>query len=394
MDGTLQEWTQLLLRAAHVITAIMWIGDSFLFMWLDYSLRRPARPLEGDVIGELWMAHGGGFYEVVKRRSLAALPPELHFFKWESYSTWITGFLLLLLVYGAGGKAMLLEADASWSHGAALGLVLAVLFGAMGVYHLLCRTPLIRSAAAFGVVGLVAVLAGSWALGQVLAWRATWLLVGATLGTIMASNVFFIIIPAQREMLAATTEGRPVDTSYGARAKQRSTHNHFLTFPVLLTMLSNHVPGLYGAELPWLVLGLTCVIGVGVKAIMITRGSTPAPVWAGTAAALALAGWLTLPASAATAVERPVAFAEVQGIIVERCVGCHARTPTLAGFKAPPQGLVLETPAQIQASAARIVARTVQTRTMPLGNLTKMTDDERALLAAWVAQGAAIDAGR
>jgi uncharacterized membrane protein len=397
MDPSVQEWLNLAVRWAHVIAAIMWIGDSFLFMWLDSQLRTPTQPREGDVVGELWMAHSGGFYEVIKRKSLTALPAELHWFKWESYTTWITGFLLLIIVYWAGGRAMLLDANSPMAQSTAVAISFGILAASVAIYHALCRSPLIRSVGAFSLFGLVAVVAGSYAMGLVFTPRAVFLQIGAMLGSIMASNVFFIIIPAQREMLAATAEGRTVDTSYGARAKARSAHNHYLTFPVLFTMLSNHFPSLYGNPTPWAVLGLISVVAVGVKVVMRTRTSTPVWIWGGTLAALVATIVLTLPPSPADAdpalLSRPhVAFSEVRTIITARCVTCHAQQPTFAGFAAPPQGVVMESAAEVAAQAQRMMVRVVQTKTMPLGNLTAMTDDERLTIGAWIVHGADVNA--
>ncbi len=397
MTAILQEWGELVLRWAHVIAAIMWVGDSFLFMWLDSKLRKAHPARTGELIGELWMAHGGGFYEVVKRKSLESIPDELHTFKWESYATWITGFLLLILVYWAGGRAMLLDAASPTAHATAIGLSASTLFGTTALYHLLCRTPLVQRPAAMGLVGLLAVAGGGWALLQVLTPRAAFLQVGATLGTIMASNVLLTIIPAQREMMAATREGRAVDTRPGAKAKLRSTHNHYLTLPVLLTMLSNHFPSLYGGPYAFAVLTLVCVLGVGVKIAMNQRRATPLWIWGGTLVALVGAMALTVPTTGAAddpalLQHRKVAFSEVRTIMAARCVSCHAETPSFQGFAAPPQGVVLETAGQIQAQAQRILVRTVQTKTMPLGNLTAMTDAERLLVGAWIVQGADVDA--
>lgn len=395
MDPWVQEWANLAVRWAHVLAGILWIGDSFLFIWLDARLSEPRRPLEGDVVGEMRMAHGGGFYEVVKRRSLAEIPPDLAWFKWESYSTWITGFLLLIIVYWAGGRAMLLDAASPLSHGAAVGIGLGGLALGTAVYHALCRTPLIRDPRAFGAVGLALVLAVAWGSTQVFTPRAAFIQVGALLGTVMASNVFFVIIPAQAHMLASTAAGTPVDTSYGARAKQRSVHNHYLTLPVLFTMVSNHFPSLYGNAMPWLVLALVVVVGVGVKYAMNFRGRSHPLALGGTAAALVAVMAMTRPAvpaspgvDAALAASPPVSFATADAILRARCVSCHAAAPTDPAFAAPPLGVVLDSPEQVRAHADRIAVRAVQTRTMPLGNLTGMTDAERALLGAWIAQGA------
>ncbi len=396
MSPVVQEWLNLIVRWAHVIAAIMWIGDSFLFMWLDSQLRKSDRALQGDVVGELWMAHSGGFYEVVKRKSLDALPSQLHWFKWESYSTWISGFLLLIIVYYLGDRAMLTDVGSPLSHTQAVAISLGLLVGTVLLYDGLCRTPLIRDNRAFGAVGLVLITAAAWGVTQLFSPRAAFLQVGAMLGTLMASNVFFRIIPAQKHMMAATREGRPVDTSYGLRAKQRSAHNHYLTLPVLFTMLSNHFPVLYGTPEPWAVLALLVVAGAGVKDFMNSRTRTHPVVLAGTVLSLAGVGVMTAPKSftvdPALAEGPPISFATAQAIVQNRCVTCHAEKPTSPSFTAPPLGVMLDTPERLKAHAERVFVRSVQTHTMPLGNLTFMSEEERKLLGAWVAQGADIHA--
>lgn len=399
MEPYVLEWLNLLLRIAHVVAAIMWVGDSFLFMWMDSHLSTPDAKRQGDVAGELWMTHSGGFYEVVKRKSLLPheMPGTLYWFKWESYSTWITGFFLITVVYYLGGAAMLVDASSPLSHGAAVGLSLGLLVSGLVVYHLLCLTPLIRHPRIFGAVALVAVCSMVWGLLHVFTARATFLQTGAMLGTIMSSNVLLRIIPSQQHMLAATREGRPVDTSYGLAAKQRSTHNHYLTFPVIFTMLSNHLPGVYGHAYAPVVLGLVFVFAVGTKYIMNVRRRTHPLIIGGTVLALASVIFMTVPAPASAGMAawgggEKVSFATVQQIIQARCVTCHAEKPTNPSFNAAPVGVKLDDPQLIAALAPRIMVRAVQTRTMPLGNLTGMADQERALLGAWVAQGADVDA--
>lgn len=396
MSPAVQEWLNLAVRWAHVIAAIMWIGDSFLFMWLDSQLRKPERTLPGDVVGELWMAHSGGFYEVVKRKSLDALPEKLHWFKWESYATWITGFLLLIIVYYLGGRAMMLDTGTALSHEAAIAISLGLLAGTVALYDALCRTPLVKDNRVFGVVGLALMVGAAYGISRYFTPRAAFLQVGAMLGTLMASNVFFRIIPAQKHMLAATREGRPVDTSYGMRAKQRSIHNHYLTLPVLFTMLSNHFPALYGHERPWAILGLLFVAGAGAKYIMNFRLRTHPVVLVGTAGALGAVVVMTAPRAMAIdpafADGPKVSFATAQTIVQTRCVTCHAEKPTNPSFLAAPSGVMLDTPERIAAYAPRIFVRAVQTKTMPLGNMTFITDEERKLLGAWVAQGSDIAA--
>jgi len=397
MEAYVLEWLNLLVRIAHVVAAIMWIGDSFLFMWMDSHLSQPEKPREGAVVGELWMTHSGGFYEVVKLKSLARLPPQLYWFKWESYSTFITGFFLISVVYYMGGRAMLVDVNSTLSQPAAVGISLGLLAGGVAVYHAICMTPLINNIRFFGVFGLVAIAGLTWGLGHVFTPRAVFLQVGAMLGTIMSSNVFFRIIPSQKEMLAATREGRPVDTSFGMRAKQRSTHNHYLTFAVLFTMVSNHLPGMYGHEKAWLVLALVFVFSVGVKYFMNLRGRTDPLIMVGTLAALGAVLAMTAPVSSSAQMAElargpAVSFATVQQITQARCVTCHAAKPTNPAFNAPPSGVSLETPAELHTHAARMLVRAVHTKTMPLGNLTGMTDEERALMGAWIAQGANVDA--
>jgi uncharacterized membrane protein len=395
-----QEWLNLLVRWVHVIAAIMWIGDSFLFMWLDSHLTAPSRPREGAVVGELWMTHSGGFYEVVKRKSLAKdeMPSTLYWFKWESYTTWISGFLLLVIVFHLNGASLLIDPSVyPLTSAQATAISLGLLPLAYGLYELLWKTPLSKNNRAFAAVGLVLITALAYALTRVFSARGAFLQVGATLGTIMAANVFFRIIPAQRHMLAMTREGKPVDTTYGLRAKGRSIQNHYLTLPVLFTMISNHFPSTYGGSMPWLVLGLLFIVGAGLKYAMNFRGRTPPAMWAGTA--LALLGVVVLtqpppdPALEQFAGKPPVKFEEVATVMQTRCVTCHAVRPSSVMFAAPPQGVVLDTPDAIRTHADRVFVRAVSTKTMPLANITGMTDEERALVGAWFAQGGQVPEG-
>jgi uncharacterized membrane protein len=390
MYPLLSEWLNVIVRWAHIVAAIMWIGDSFLFMWLDAHLSKQlTKPREGDVVGELWMTHSGGFYEVVKRRTLRKdeLPPTLYWFKWESYSTWLTGFLLIAIVYWAGGRSMMLDATSTLNQGQAVALSLGLLVAAVVVYDLLCRSPVYADNRVFGLVALVLVTALSAGLLQVFTPRAVFLQVGAMIGTVMASNVFFRIIPNQRRMLASTRAGEPVDASYGIKAKNRSTHNHYATLPVLFLMLSNHFPSLYGHEHAWAILALVCVAGVGVKYVMNVRRRTHPILLLGTLTTLLTAAAMTLPHEPAATGPR-VAFVEVRKIIDTRCLPCHAAKPTLPGIASPPKGVVFDGTSDIVATKDRIYLQSVHTKAMPLGNVTGMTDDERAILGRWIAQGA------
>lgn len=393
------EWLNLLVRWVHVIAAIMWIGDSFLFMWLDSHLTPPTQPREGAVVGELWMTHSGGFYEVIKRKSLAKLPPTLHWFKWQSYLTWLSGFCLLIIVYYLGGAAFLVDAQISaLTRGQATLLSLALLPLGFGVYELMWQSPLAKNQRTFGLVGFALLLGLAYALTHLLSGRAAFLHMGAIIGTTMTANVFFRIIPAQRHMIAATAAGQPVDTSYGLRAKGRSIHNHYLTLPVLFTMLSNHFPSAYGHEQAWVVLGCLFIFGASLKYVMNFRGQTHPGVFGALVSSAGLFMFLTaprhapLPGLAQFATAKPVSFATVNAVIQTRCVSCHATKPTTSLFAAPPQGVVLETPDQIASHVERVYLLSVATKTMPLGNVTGISQAERDLIGAWVAQGADVQA--
>ncbi|MBX7113811.1 MAG: urate hydroxylase PuuD [Myxococcaceae bacterium] len=395
----IQEWANLLVRWVHVVAAIMWIGDSFLFMWLDSHLTAPTKPREGDVGGELWMTHSGGFYEVIKRKSLAKheLPATLYWFKWESYTTWITGTLLLIIVYYLNAQAYLVDTSvADISPTLAIALSVLSLPMAYGVYAALWRTPLARNPKAFAAVGFFAVLGLAYLYTHLFSGRAAFLQVGATLGSVMAFSVFSVIIPGQRKMLAATEAGQKVDVSHGLRAKGRSIHNHYLTLPVLFTMLSNHFPSLYGHSLNWLVLGLVAVVGVSLKYVMNYRSKSHPIAYVTLLGPLLGVMVMTrpqavaAPASAAYANLEKVSFDDAHTIIQARCVTCHSAHPTHPMFPMAPNGVLLDSPGNIAKHADRIFVRTVETKTMPLGNLTGITDDERTKLGSWFAHGASV----
>jgi len=317
---------------------------------------------------------------------------------WEAYTTWLSGFFLLGIVYYFGGAVFLVDRGvSSIGTGAAIALSLGVLLAGVLLYEAVWTSPLGRRPAAAAVLSFLLVVGASWGLTRVFSGRAAFVHVGALLGTIMAANVGHHIIPAQRKMLAATRAGTPVDTSLGEKAKRRSTHNHYLTLPVLFTMLSSHSPSTYGHPLAWLVLTLLIVVGAAAKVVMNDRARTRRWVLAAGLAALAGVVALTtrVPGAATTGPELAgapeVTFAEARAIVERRCVSCHAARPSHPSFPDPPGGVALDDPARIRSFAPRIMERAVVTKTMPLGNLTAMTDAERLTLGAWIAQGARID---
>jgi uncharacterized membrane protein len=389
----LLEWLNVLLRWVHVIAAVMWIGDSFLFMWMDSNLMPPSRPREGDVAGELWMVHSGGFYEVVKRRVLkpGEIPAALHWFKWQAYTTWLSGLGLLAVVYWAGGAAFLVDRDvlaisAAQSVGAS---ILSLVLGWV-IYDALWSSPLGRSPRAAAAVSLLLLAGAIVGLTHVFSARAAYLHVGAVLATIMAANVWRRIIPAQTQMLAATRAGQPADATLGTRAKQRSIHNHYLTLPVVFTMLSNHFPSMYGRPHAALVLIMFVAFGMAFKYVMNFRGRTHA--WIVATAVLSLAALVALtvlpekrPAAAAPVAMAPVSYATAHAILERRCMTCHSKHPSNPSFPQAPMGVMFDDRDRVIALAGRIRVRAVETKTMPLGNLTGITEAERDTLGVWIA---------
>jgi uncharacterized membrane protein len=391
----------LLGRWAHLITGIAWIGASFYFVWLDDHLLPPTRKelLDAGVGGEVWAMHGGGFYNAQKYKlAPAALPAPLHWFYWEAYSTWLTGFFLLCLLYFGQPQVYLIDpAVMPLSSAAAIAIALAFLAGGWLAYDGLCRSPLARSERSLAAGVAVLCVAIAFGLCALFSGRGAYILFGATLGTMMVANVFFVIIPGQREMVRAKTEGRTLDPVFGQRGKQRSVHNTYFTLPVLFAMISNHYAITYGAAHPALILIAMSVAGALIRAWFVARhraherGGRTSPVTlaigllllAGVAFALAPHAPSASTASA-PASER---FSKVQAILQQRCVTCHAPQPTFAGFTAAPKGVLLDTPEHILTHTAAMQTQ-LATRVMPVGNLTQMTDAERAEVLAWLSDGA------
>ena len=394
VDPYVTDWLDLLIRWLHVIAAIAWIGSSFYFVLLDQSLRFPAdvADREAGVGGELWEVHGGGFYHVQKYRvAPRELPDHLAWFKWEAYTTWLSGFGLLVVLYYVNSRTYLIDPSVAdlepWE---AIAISVGLLAAAWIVYDVLCRLlggrELVLGAC---IVGLTALAA--WGCGELFARRAAYLQVGAMLGTVMAGNVLFNIIPAHRELIRAKQAGRDPDPAPGIDAKRRSVHNNYLTLPVLFTMLAGHFAFTYGADHAWLVLICFMLLGAWAR-LFFNRRHAGRTVWAiptvAVAATIGMAFWLQPDTSGSgTTATAPVAFARVEAIVAARCAPCHSLHPTQAGFSSPPAGVVLETADQIVAEAGRIET-VVSTGVMPLGNATAMTQSERDAVVAWVEQGA------
>ena len=382
MEAYLLDWLSLLLRWAHLVVGIAWIGASFYFIWLDNHLESSADP---KVAGELWAVHGGGFYHAEKFKGAPpTMPARLHWFKWEAYWTWITGFFLLALVYYAGAELYLIDASVMpLSKPVAIAIGIGSLIISLVVYEAVCRSPLAKDDAVLGSVMFVLLAAVAWGLCQVFGGRGAFIHYGAILGTIMVGNVAHVIIPGQRRMVAALAAGRAPDPKDGAAGKQRSVHNTYFTLPVLFTMISAHYAFTFGARWNWLVLVALTLAGGLIRVWFVMRHKGNAPAWplAAGISVLFILMILLLPKSEEKAI--PVKFEEIRRIVDARCVGCHTAKPTFQGLNEAPKGILLDTPERIGALAAQIHQQTVLSRAMPPGNLTAMTEEERRLLERW-----------
>jgi len=398
MEGYILDWANLLLRWVHVITAIAWIGSSFYFVWLDNSLTRPDDPAlkEKGVDGELWAVHGGGFYNPQKYLTAPkSLPENLHWFYWESYSTWMTGFGLLVVLYLFNASTYLIDKNVfDMSPGAAVGFAVSYLIIGWVVYDAICRL-FGKSDRLVGILVAVFVGVAAYAACHIFSGRAAFLLTGAMIATIMSGNVLIWIIPGQRKVVAALKAGQPVDPIHGKRGKQRSVHNTYFTLPVLFAMLSNHYSMTYAHKQNWLVLILIMLAGVLIRQFFILKHKGKINV-AWPAAGVALLGVVAVmiapqprpqvASNAAGDAATAVSFAKVQEIMNTRCVQCHAEAPKMMPTAA--KGIKLDTVDEIKAHAQLIYQQAVQQKAMPLGNVTQITEDERALLGQWFEGGA------
>ena len=402
MDAYLLDWVNLLLRWAHVITAIAWIGSSFYFVLLDNSLSKPEHDdlKAKGVDGEMWAVHGGGFYHSNKYMVAPRwrpLPDNLHWSYWESYSTWLTGFALFTVLYLFNASSFLVDKSVyDWSAGAAIGASLGFLVVCWLVYDGICRLFGQRENGDLivGVLVFAFVVFASWLACQLFAGRAAFLLVGAMLATTMSANVFFWIIPGQRKVVAQLRAGQAPDPIHGRRGKQRSVHNTYFTLPVIVAMLSNHYGWLTSGKHNWIVLVLLMLAGALIRHSFVARHKahvlgqrTP---WEhaviGTAVIAGLAFWLAPPppsAQARAAAARPVAFAEVKALIEQRCTLCH-------NAQLQQKNVALHTPELIQQHAQQVYQQVAVLKLMPLNNATQITDDERALIKRWFESGAPV----
>ncbi|WP_321864390.1 urate hydroxylase PuuD [Pseudomonas paraveronii] len=424
MEAHLLEWLNLSVRWVHMITGVAWIGASFYFVWLENNLNR-VNPKDG-LSGDLWAIHGGGIYHLEKYKlAPPTMPDNLHWFKWEAYFTWMSGVALLCVVFYLNPTLYLLAPGSSLSGTEGVLLGIGSLLAGWFIYSFLCDSALGKRPALLGLTLFVLLIAAAYGFSKVFSGRGAYLHVGAIIGTIMVGNVFRIIMPAQRALVAAIAQNRTPDPALPAKGLLRSRHNNYFTLPVLFIMISNHFPSTYGSQYNWLILAGIAVAAVLVRHYFNTRHNSQKYAWTLPAGALAmiclayvtgpkpvtdvaktpaaieyqplpetaLGGGLkpaapAAPAAAAAPAQATIDFDKVHGVIQARCAVCHSARPSSPLFSTAPAGVMFDTPTQIQQQAARIQAQAVASQIMPLGNITQMTQQERDLIGTWINQGA------
>jgi len=382
-------WISLSIRWLHVITGIAWIGASFYFVWLDNNLERPKKVKKGEPDGELWSVHGGGFYHNKKYMSAPGnMPEHLHWFKYEAYFTWISGFALLAVIYYYGANLYLIDkskmALTNWQ---AIGASMGMLAVGWVLYDLLCKSALRKKPGLFAILLFILLTLSAVVAGMMFSDRAAYIQVGAMIGTMMAGNVFFNIIPNQKIVVADLIAGRPVNPEFGKAAKLRSMHNNYMTLPVLFIMTSAHYPMTYGSGMGWLSLALISLAGITVRHYFNLRHTTKPKMPFAVAAVVFMVAAMTFPFALkkpATQIVGEVSFENVQQIINTHCTACHAQNPTHEWYDEAPNGLRLDTNELIKQNKALIMERAVTGKDMPLGNETEMTDAEREMLRVWI----------
>ncbi|MEK7432653.1 MAG: urate hydroxylase PuuD [Cyanobacteriota bacterium] len=403
MEANILEWLSLLVRWIHVIFGIMWIGSSIFFNWLDSSFE-PLKEAEEGVVGEVWMVHGGGFYHVKKKYLKAhEMPKNLHWFKWEAGFTFISGITLLTIVYYLSGGAFLIDPEvSSITSGEATALGIGTLITGWLVYDTIWNSPLAKKPLFTATACFLMAIGVAYGLSQVLNARAAYIHVGAMIGTIMAANVWIRILPGQTKMLKAVKEGKPVDPAPGLRAKMRSKHNNYMTYPVIFIMISNHFPITYQDNLNWLVLAVLIVASAIVKHFL--NISEEFKYWAPKSAVVIVVALMALlfitnkPKNTEASIiktdekiAQKVKFADVKKIINQRCIACHSAKPTDNVFVIAPLGLKLDNDQVIKLNSKKIKDRVVVLKNMPFTNKTKITQEERDTIGKWIDEGSNLE---
>lgn len=398
MEALVRELLDLFIRWVHVIAGIMWIGNSLLFNWLDRNLEPVEPPREG-VQGKIWLLHSGAFYEVEKKLLPAGTPypDKVHWFMFQNLTTWVSGVCLLILVYYLGGAAYMIDPNVSTiTPSVAILIGVGTLVCSWLVYDLIWRSPLGKNTKAAFALSFALLVALTYTLSQLLSGRAAYIHIGAMLGTLMTGNVWFYVVPSQRELVAATLAGQPQDPALSNRAKQRSIHNNYMTFPVIFIMISGHFPSTYGSTISWLILTVLALGSAMLRHLMNIRFQYSGWWRLAIATVVITVGlvFCLIAQSRGTSNAAnlpPVPFADARVVIQQRCISCHSARPTDDLFVVAPNNVMFDTPEQIKQMAERIRERAVVLKNMPLANKTNMTDEERNLLGVWIEQGARID---
>ena len=392
------DWLDLIVRWIHIIVGIAWIGTSFYFNWLDSKLDREID--NKDIDGELWSVHSGGFYHINKLKGPPKkFPKELHWFKWEAYTTWISGFALLIIIYYLNAESMMIDKNVNNINSfTAIVISLSFLAASWLIYDFLCKSNLINNTILFSTVCLIVAIIISYLLTKIYGSRAAYIHVGASLGTIMAANVFRVIIPSQKNMVDAALANKEPDLQKGLSAKTRSIHNNYLTLPVLFIMISSHFPFTYGHKYNWLILAVISIIGASVRHYFNLRNKKKYNVWIlpiATIGMISLMLYVSIPKinliKQDININEEITFSEIQNIINYRCAVCHTNKPTFEGFEDPPLGIIFDTPEDILKNIYKIKTQAIDSDIMPPGNLTGMTKAERNKIKLWIDLGANIN---
>ncbi len=381
------DWLELIIRWLHVIAGIAWIGSSFYFIFLDASLHRGEDDAEG-IAGESWQVHGGGFYRMRKYLvAPAEMPAELHWFKYEAYTTWISGFFLLGLIYYLNTGAYLVDRSVmDLTPMAAIGISLLSLTVGWLIYDLLCKSALGKKETLLALVGFALLVAAAWGYAQVFSGRGAYVHAGALVGTLMAANVLFVIIPNQKTIVADLVAGRAPDPGLSRRAKQRSVHNNYLTLPVVFVMISGHYPMTFASQWNWAILAGIFIVGGLVRHFFNLKHAGRGRhywLWVAAGFVMAIVILVSMQRPKFERIAGVATLSSVSEIIQRRCSACHSAEPSFEGIESPPLGIVLETPEDILRQKERVHAQAIATVAMPPGNVTGMTEAERAALAAW-----------
>lgn len=391
LESHMMEWLNIVIRLMHITFGIAWIGASFYFVFLENALNR-TEDVRDELAGNLWAVHGGGFYYLEKYKiAPKTIPKHLHWFKYEAYFTWLTGFCLLFVVYYFNASAFLIDKnvmDISATEGILIGVSSFVV--AWIIYDRMCKSALIKNQLTFALVGFAFLILFAWFYCHVFSARAAYIHFGAMIGGIMVANVFFVIIPGQKEMVRCAKLGIPLDPSLGKKALARSLHNNYFTLPVLFVMVSNHFPSTFGYEYPWVILAIISFGTAGVKHYLNLKEQQNLNVWILPVSVVILlaACFISAPSTNPYECKKEVSITEVQAIIQKRCVQCHSANPTDDVYTVAPNGVKYDTPQDIYTKRDLIMQRVVVTKTMPQNNKTNITEEERNTIRCWIEQGA------